>query len=1174
MAQINNMQEPWEGHTGLEVETLLKKEINGKIGYAIKLRDETQGVTYLHMFKDEATYESWVENPTEENAPLSSIVLPQDDGVSSYIVKLETNSAVEIESSNRDISVNLRFVSQYYNPIDQSLVDSGEDATITIQRQLEGSDEWITVGTISSFPSSAANTGSYRSFDLKPYLVNGRQYVRLSAKGNLSDEVSTLLVFTIDVAEMSVDFALNWGNCFIYNEEVPNSATMTIPVNLSGTVHKFLYYELYSSSNIKIDEGNLEVGTAEYIESPYQELVVNHPQVSDVCKIRVRLRYGNSNIYTDWVEENFMVSVEGNSDILLCINNITNPIYNWTNQHMLDYAVYNPDAILGSLVTLSLKDDDEQTTWMTVNNNNIENGRVYDFTPYLNIENSIRLFGAKLIVTVQNTIQKTITYSVDNTNSFAPTAGANFVLSPTSRSNYDSDKEVIHNETTLETEEKYLQAVWDNVVFENDGWVSEDNVKMLRILAGGKVTIPFESYSNTSRRNGLTIELDLKVRNISDEDTPVVKLGKNIDSQFVGLILYPKKAYFFKTTNNVALFQDIEWRENTRTHIALNIVPNLTIKGRQVNLIRMFVNGCINREFLFDTTDNFWDGTSSGGIQIGSSNADVDVYGMRIFKERILSSTEVFNDYIASLSDVDQKLELIRANNITESGVIKYDLVKNKYNTIVWKGVYPDKNNQVETTGDLKISLINDPLHSGVINNMKCKGQGTSSKRYLYWNGSWSFNDDSVFINDNGETVGSYYQLRTSSPHTTKLVGKINWASSPQSHKAGMCDIVNTLYDNIFDGSNGYEASGIRSLSGYEHTRIAVEEEPFLFFIQADENSEPVYYGNMTFGSAKGDKLTFGYDKNNNTLKNYLMIEGSDQTPVLTLCQVPWFTDEVTPIYDDEGKIEGWSYDGTLSFDATLGNVDSISHFIDAFNLCFYYSTRIRYYNGRLDSLQLDNNADKSYQYFIVGQTYDNFKVYRYDWINNMWVNAGITKTEGVPDEVDINTQLDLDIQPNNADFDGILATVKAARIAKFREVAGNYFHINDTLFGMQINKFMGASDNRAKNTYPYYDPVDNLIRFASDDNDTILPFNNQGQKQKPYWVEEHDFDSRVEFNSYFWAASGNAMYNLFEDAYPNELRAMMRKIMATMNNLGSGYGEGGIMGFFDRYFFKIQKYP
>ncbi len=1094
--------------------------------------------------------------------------------VNQYVLKLETNSARELESSDTNLSVNLRFSSQIYDSISQTLIDSGEDASITIERQMEGAGRWTTVATIGSFPSTPAGTGNYRTVDLSPYLQNGTQYVRFTAKGNVSGQTAPLLTFTVGVAAMSVEIATNWGRAFVYDETVASSGTIAIPVKMTGNVHKILYYEVLNSAGTKIKEGSIEVGTAEYVESAYTGLTFEHPQTAEILTIRVRLRYGNSTVYTDWVEQNFMVSTVASSAVLLCVNNVKSQVYNWTSERLLEYAVYNPGALTGSVVGFELRDSEEQTVWMTGSNGNAENGIVYDYTPYLGIENNtpsgrVRLFGAKLRVSVGGVLMRTLTYSVDNSNNFAPTAGANFVLMPSSRSNYDSDRTVIRNETSLATEAKQLQGVWENVTFEDDGWVTDGGVKMLRLFAGSKLTIPFECYSNTTQENGLTIEADVRMRNISDEDAAVLKIGKEVSDQFVGLILYPKRGYFFKTTNNVAEFQDIEWQENKRTHLTVNIAPRLNVKGRTLNVVRLFVNDKINREFTFTSADRFWDGSGSGGIQIGGEGCDIDVFGMRVFKERLLSSGEVLNDVVAAESDIEKKKALIEANNIMEGGVIKYALAKEKYNTLVWEGVFPDKNNQVETTGNLRVSILNDLIHSGRFNNMKCKGQGTSSKRYLYWNGGWSFNDDSLFVNDNGDPGVPYYQLRDGSPRATKLVGKRNWASSPQSHKEGMCDIVNAVYDALFDGSAGWEPSGIKRTAGYENTKIAVEEEPFLFFVQATPDSEPVFDGLMTFGSAKGDKLTFGYDKSHPILKDYLMIEGSDQTPVLGLCQVPWFEDEVS--YNEEE--EYYEYNGMGSFDVTLGNRGSIGHFIEAFNTCYKYSTRIKYYNGRLDDLQQAATADKSYQYFIVGQSYDNFYVYRYNWPTGRWVNAGTTKTNGAYDAVNLNEQLGLHLDPTSADFEGMLAQVKAARIAAFRAVAGNHFHVNDTLYGMQMNKLMAASDNRNKNTYPYYDPVDGVIRFGSDDNDTILPFNNQGQKQKPYWVEEHDYDSRPQFNGYFWAASGNAMYNLFEDAYPNELRTMMRRILAAMADLGSGYGEGGVMGCFDRYFFKVQNY-
>lgn len=57
----------------------------------------------------------------------------------------------------------------------------------------------------------------------------------------------------------------------------------------------------------------------------------------------------------------------------------------------------------------------------------------------------------------------------------------------------------------------------------------------------------------------------------------------------------------------------------------------------------------------------------------------------------------------------------------------------------------------------------------------------------------------------------------------------------------------------------------------------------------------------------------------------------------------------------------------------------------------------------------------------------------------------------------------------------------------------------------MNFCKLIAASDNRGKNIYFYVDPKTHLIGWHQDDLDTIFPVNNVGQREKPYYVEEHD---------------------------------------------------------------------
>ena len=1146
------------------------KMIDSKVGYVLKKKD---GALMLHFFKDKATAESWEEMPSEENQPLCSVEIPESgEGSVSYRMGVDTDGVESVETSTRDVAIRIRVTSRRYDPILQVWTDTREQCTITVQRQV-GDGAFQTVATLVNQNTVAYDGGRYMTLNMKDYLDNGEQTIRISARGYETGETNSAVV-NVTVAEMGLSFGTRWEEPFVKDDDDPSTGKVNIGFKMRGSVNKELNYEFYNAEGVRLDYGKIEVGTAEYDQSNYN-LQLNHTGLVGLYRVKAWLNYANSSIETDPVEQMVMLSVKGSEEVLVVVNNVESPVVNWSSQHVMDYAVYNPNAQDGeSYVALVLKDTEGEKTWMTTNVAGVKNGVRYDYSPYLSIENydsegqKVKLFASRLHILVDNVEKRVLTLLVDNTNDFAPTVGANFVIIPSMRSNNDTDRMVIRNESALESEPKTIEAEWNGVLFENDGWVSEKGVKRLRILAGTSVRIPYECYSNKTKTDGLTMEFDLSVRNIADEEAEVLTVGKMTDDGFVGLKVTGKRAVMYKAEDNVDYFQDIEWQEGERTHIAVNIMPRLTVNGRDLRVVRMFINGKINREFTYTANDNFWDGVGSDGIVVGGTGADVDVYGMRVFKDKMVASSEVLNDYVASLSDVDTKLAIIEANNIMEGGVISYRKAKGKYNVLVWKERYPSKLQQADTVGDLMIDIVDDPAHSGVINAMSCKGQGSSSKKYLLWNGTFAFGEDSVWVDGNGNEQGAYYQLTNRSPRMTKTVGKLNWASSMQSHKMGLTAMYQDLYNDIFDGTAGYEPNGITTIPGYENTRIAVEEKAFLFFVQEDESKDPVYYGNMTWGSAKGDKMTFGYDNNHEQLKNYLMLEGSDQTPKLTLYQVPWFADEVT--YNE--KEEYYQYNGFGSWDVTLGNRESVDKFIEKHNFVFSCSTRLMYWNGNLTSLQKadEETADRSYQYFIVGQSYGNFNVYRYDWLKKEWVNAGVTKDEnGDPVAVNLNTQLGLSVSEANADFEAVLATFKAGRVAKFREGIGRYVHVNDFLFTMQFLKFVGASDNRVKNTYEYYDPVSGLIRQAQDDLDSVLRNNNQGQKQKPYWVEEHDFDSRQMFNGYFWAGSGNAMYNTFEDAYGKELRGMMAKIMASMARLGGG----NVMGCWERYFFSIQDY-
>ena len=94
--------------------------------------------------------------------------------------------------------------------------------------------------------------------------------------------------------------------------------------------------------------------------------------------------------------------------------------------------------------------------------------------------------------------------------------------------------------------------------------------------------------------------------------------------------------------------------------------------------------------------------------------------------------------------------------------------------------------------------------------------------------------------------------------------------------------------------------------------------------------------------------------------------------------------------------------------------------------------------------------------------------------------------------------------------------------------------------------------------------------KFRQDDLDTILTVINQGLMKKPYWVEYHD---TYEDGTPVWNGEKSVLWNLMEQAYPEERAQMMRRILAKLEELGGlqkGTHQEKLFAFFDRYYFSI----
>ena len=1148
-------------------------------------------------------------------------------------VRLQTtDNRTNIISTDGTVKLHLRYTSVYTR--DGISEDTGHDGILVIQRKTATDTEWLNVATITVTPQPWDDENAYAEFDISAYLLDGDQQLRLVVTDKELNVSSAYLTFNSVVkTRLAVDFISNWQNA------VPggDGASTTLSYVLYGAVEKELHLVISGKTTAgapatrEIVLNNATIAGYTGTSNPFHYILQDI--ASEACKV---LSVHGIHTIEAWLQTTVDSSIQSEhifSQIFvladstdrkpyLILQKIADKVTNYVTGDILQYAVYNPvqGAALplefsignyaGDTIYLNYSTQALPGVQYTLHNTvEVEGDSTPEITTYLRVTSD----GADMLTDSIGASIRAIL--VDNSENFAPTAGADFFLNPKTRNNTEDNPAVILNAAQNNA---VIGSTFEGFGFVNDGWVTDaSGQRCLRVLAGQALTINYESFQAFidagqkygNQKASVTIEFDMAIRNVTNETDPILRICSYLaaDNLPLGLEMKPLEGVFMTRSQRTSGQQNFAWQEGKRTHIAINCYYNLgsaAANETQVSYVRIFINGNIEREFLFDhnRSNEFWQNDANGtpsslGIRLGQDGADIDIYSLLVYQKG-LSSQEIQQNRASSLPTAAEKLAFRAENDLLQDGAISYAKAAAKYNVMVWHGYNVSGHNEDTKTdkkGDLYIQIRGadgtiDRAHSGNLTDMTQKGQGSTAKLYYEWNPQFQWKGDTgSFVDLDGVDHGQKYQLIDGVPWAKKLVGKINYASSMQSHKQGACDLYNDLYRRIVTDWS------VPTVEGFEDTRVTVIERPFLYFVQTPDDAQPVFQGLITFGPGKADKPTWGYDKK--VFPDMAMLEGSDNNFPLTDCRVPWTDDAVR--YNAEEEYFEYNGEGNLDFDlgrvhddvdATGGEIevpdeDLIEYYKAAWNWNFRWNCLITFYDGTLEDLKADKTVNTKLAYWVTksSDTARQFDLFRTDYLgkdasNNdilEWVPAGVTKQNGVWSSVNLmdetpvaNTSLWADM---NADF-------IAARATEWKAKAGDYFSVRSLQFHQMFIKLLAGTDNRSKNTYYALDPVTHKIHLHADDLDTILKTNNTGWQLKPYWLEEHDTDAA---GNTYWEGQYNVLFDLVEKAYADALPQMMKTILGEMSALvgaGSKDKYGNIIpqtpeGCIQKYFFWIQEY-
>jgi hypothetical protein len=1128
----------------------------------------------------------------------------------SYYLRIENrlqSNNMAVSKNDTACNIKFRFTSKVREVGQLEYVDTLETCTYEVYVK-SGDDDYVLKKTVRGIKSNTDIT-----VNVMEYLADGTNKVMVVATGEDTGEKTPNYIYTVTLTSLYLDIsAFSWWTA--------KTGDIELPCRIGGNVSKILHVEINGNNYSAIYQKNY--GTATHTTSP-SIYTIPFPGITGIYTVKAWLTNADETISTEPCLVQFACLANGEAAKLLVINDISSKIFNWAENNVFSYSVIDGIAAKTSL-SFTVKKGENNVAYNELSA--LETGTRHIYALPLEIDETEPVFQLAIHANDgESSLMEPIVCTVDNTQGYAAAPGAVFYLNAKMRNNSDKDKLKILNHVDGNAA---VDASWQGMNWLSDGWVKDnDGLGVLRVAAGSNVSINYKPFERECIQTGKTIELDYRMYNVSDYSPSAIRINMpyvvNGLQEHIGLIIRPNDIYMATMSLHNSELQSIPVDDSVRIRVAIVVQPKAyqyTVGGvsKYMNLIAIYINGRKNRVYQYELNDSLLiSGTEYGNIEIGTPSADIDVYAIRVY-DTGLGPNAVHQNYVNSLPGTAEKAAEKAKNQLYDAmgNNLDFLLIKSMMNVFVIDKPFPslytndDLRGQYGLGGPDKVSCkvswynnANPELNCDFTTS--ADGQGTSSKKYFEWNVRFKNGDKTVVTYSDGTSkITKKVQLFNNILPCSKITAKKNWASSMQDHKAGS---VNSFTD-IWRELGMYNDASLTN----DKVRVSVYQEAAMgFYKRTNEDGSTTYVcmGEFTIGPDKGDAACFGYDTDK--YPSLISIEGSDNAPLLALFRVPWNRSRVVYNEDEEayqyivnaGTTENaWDLDaggdGTASEAYRL-----IEQWIPAYNLVYSCSPFIKPWNGTLEELSArmaeviaeyaaTGNADvfnefTGSEYWIAAEDEHQYDLYFYDTFTNSFspstIDDGVTTVNLAGQLVDKGYGLSSVNLAAMSSNDEINEAFKAARRMKFTLEAEEYWDIDDALYHRNIVEHDAATDNLAKNTYPYffgYHDVENrqLVgkwKWRGDDFDTKFPITNQGQLRKPYYVEFHD---RYSTGGFVWNGEGSVLWNLLEQCYYDGLdsrgfrayRAMLDAMCGLSGSAAPLYA-GKLYDFYKKYYLSIK---
>ena len=951
---IKGLDTPWEGKTGAEVEDFISRRLKNPLHPTIDYSEETLTI----------------KNPEGEIIASGHVsVVPPTYTTSISLNHLLINGEVNTGVVSINYTENLKFIAAinvktFYEAAGKQYNLSNK---VNLIFSIEGTTDQLVVKNITP---NHMDDFSLQLIDITPLFQKNLQDVTLKVSVSANSAYDEAIYGASETNP-------NGHKISIHKIELSCNATYVadhvVPFSISGLNDTSgMQFECFvvplgtdpdtvTKITIPFDSINSTSGSFDLTLSELSGFVGSH-----AYQIVARIVNSTGNLYSNWTQAN-IISYDSTEKVEMMgiISNIPTEITNCENANL--YNISYVPGTGGSIEIIAYLEDepgifdnaeslDELTpfnkTEITSTSNDVADVlKYYSYIELTSVGSSQKAIAFKLKVNGKDYNLYQL-YVSKGSLAYTKYFTINIVENPHNINNAfnytegarDNFSQIVGQSTT------FFTNINSNLET-SDGWISDENLIAYKISGQNKnlFTQPKDMAVLLNSGQGFTIEVMLKNYNINGED-PVMNIGNllfgpgftRIDSSDLsdeGIYVNSRADFEKETMTHLMFVYDPYYKPTTYVNIYDQIFNESGVMYSDITrtypIFKVYVNGCINREIeispeLLKNDDGF-------KLQICPKTSDLNLYIFRTYT-RALSYGEIQKNYISSRRTSKEKEAIYNRNNILDdNGRISFYKSMQHNNVIVFVlpvGEKPLFFGNRETAGDGKSNATiliryKDEKYkhaSGRFTGGKYKAQGSSAKKYMFHNTQYS---KGTFLSEeqiaNGVTEGSSKYVIPTDPEgiaVKKLVGKVNYASSMQSHKIGATKLYDRAYKEIFPENTLYSGG-----------KKACLEEPFMYFyynvtdnsqlntikiedlytvetingITVAQDANVKFLGFQTWGSAKADDPTYGYGDNT---PEYVLFEGADNASPGANFKQPWaafqtWTSEFTKKENQEmaGKI-------------------------------------------------------------------------------------------------------------------------------------------------------------------------------------------------------------------------------------------------------------------------------